>query len=301
MNQKFIEFINNITLTASQKIDATVKYTNVCNCLYKHFYTGKYDADKKYLFGSYKTHTNVRPMTKDQDVDVLFKIPEEVYNKYKDYSSNGPEALLQEVRETLKDTFTTTDKIKAWGKVVLINFANNHHNVEVLPAFENEDGTFTIPNSENGGSWDSFDPRKEVKKFEKSNQDTDGMTQKMAKMLKAWAHNNTSMTYKSYMRLNDIISFLDFNYEFYLDIQYDKIIFDFFDYLRVRCSSNISTYVNTAYKHAQKALEYRDQGDLYSASLEWRKIFGTLFPMAENSNTKPERQIFVNPARPWSN
>lgn len=107
----------------------------------------------------------------------------------------------------LKEKYTTTDKIKAWGKVVLVQFAENHHNVELLPALEKEDGTFLIPNSENGGSWDYFDPRMEIDKFNESNKATSGLTRDLAKMLKAWAHNTPSMSYKSCERMDDIIAF----------------------------------------------------------------------------------------------
>lgn len=69
----FKKFIDNITLTSNQQDDAKKKYTGVCETLYKHYYgDGKYDSNKQFLFGSYKTKTNVRPLTSDQDVDVLF-------------------------------------------------------------------------------------------------------------------------------------------------------------------------------------------------------------------------------------
>lgn len=72
MNEIFTEFINNITLTSNQNEDALKKYTGVCEKLYEFYYGGTYDPNKKFLFGSYKTKTNVRPLTSDQDVDVLF-------------------------------------------------------------------------------------------------------------------------------------------------------------------------------------------------------------------------------------
>ena len=130
MDKNFTTFIENITLTQAQSDDAKKKYTGVCEKLYDAYYTDDYDEGKKYLFGSYKTKTNVRPLTSDQDVDVLFKIPQETFDKYEAYESNGQEALLQEVRDILKEKYTTTDKIKAWGKVVLVNFSEGHHNVD---------------------------------------------------------------------------------------------------------------------------------------------------------------------------
>ena len=302
MEREFLDFINEITLTQCQCEDAQTKYTGVCQKLYSHYYNGEYDDGKKYLFGSYKTKTNVRPLTEDQDVDVLFKIPQSTYDKFDKYESNGQAALLQEVRNILKEKYTTTDTIKAWGKVVLVQFQENHHNVELLPALEQDDGAFLIPNSENGGSWETFDPRAEVERFQTSNESTNGLTRELAKMLKTWAYNTTSMSYKSCKRLDDVITFLD---EFYPQgketTSYAKIVFDFFDYMSSRCGDDIKSYINTALSHARKALEYDSNEKPVEASEQWRTIFGDKFPKVQsNPIKKNESQSIINPIRPWS-
>lgn len=302
MEREFLDFINEITLTHCQCEDAQTKYTGVCQKLYSHYYNGEYDDGKKYLFGSYKTKTNVRPLTEDQDVDVLFKIPQSTYDKFDKYESNGQAALLQEVRNILKEKYTTTDTIKAWGKVVFVQFQENHHNVELLPALEQDDGAFLIPNSENGGSWETFDPRAEVERFQTSNESTNGLTRELAKMLKTWAHNTTSMSYKSCKRLDDVITFLD---EFYPQgketTSYAKIVFDFFDYMSSRCGDDIKNYINTALSHARKALEYDNNEKPVEASEQWRTIFGDKFPKVQsNPIKKNESQSIINPIRPWS-
>ncbi len=304
MEQEFKNFIDNITLTQAQNDDAKTKYTGVCKKLYAAYYTGEYNESKKFLFGSYKIKTNIRPFTSDQDVDVLFMIPKEVYDKYDAYSSNGQAALLQEVRNILKEKYATTDKIKAWGKVVLVQFAENRHNVELLPAFELEDGTFKIPNSENGGCWEIFDPRNEVNKFDESNGKTNGLTRTLAKILKAWAHNTASMSYKSHERMNDIILFLS---EYYPsgkgNTTFAKITFDFFDYKYNHCSdSNLKSYISAAYTRAQKAIEYADNDKPKEASEEWIKIFGDEFPKVKENPQKENRSEIIssNPIRPWS-
>lgn len=304
MNKNFTKFIENITLTSMQNDDAKKKYTGVCKKLYDAYYKGDYDENKKYLFGSYKTKTNIRPLTSDQDVDVLFKIPQEIFDKYVAYENNGQEALLQQIRNILKEKYTTTEKIKAWGKVVLINFSEGHHNVELLPALELEDNKFKIPNTENGGSWDIFDPRKEVDLFNESNNDTNGLTRDLAKMLKAWAHNNMSMSYKSCERMIDIIEFLSENYPSGKgNASYSKIIFDYFDYMINRCEDKLKSYINTALKRARKALEYEDKNQYKEASEEWRNIFGNEFPkILENPKMECESELISsNPIRPWLN
>lgn len=304
MDKNFTTFIENITLTQTQSDDAKKKYTGVCEKLYDAYYTGDYDESKKYLFGSYKTKTNVRPLTSDQDVDVLFKILQETFDKYEAYESNGQEALLQEIRDILKEKYTTTDKIKAWGKVVLVNFSEGHHNVELLPALELEDNTFKIPNTENGGSWDIFDPRKEVDLFNESNSDTNGLTRDLAKMLKAWAHNTTSMSYKSCDRMDDIMTFLSENYSSGKEeTSYSKIVFDYYDYMSNHCDEKLKSYIDTALGRARKALEYEDNDQPKEASEEWRKIFGSEFPkVTENPKHESKSEsISSNPIRPWSN
>jgi hypothetical protein len=305
MDKAFKDFLNNITLTSSQQEDAKKKYTGVCQKLYSKYYgAGEFDSNKKFLFGSYKTKTNIRPLTSKQDVDVLFKIPQDVFDKFDKYKGNGQAALLQEVKDVLKEKYTTTDTIKAWGKVVLVQFSENHHNVELLPALEQEDGTFLIPNSENGGSWETFDPRSEIKEFEKSNNCTDNLTKDLTKILKAWAHNTVTMSYKSCERLKDIISFLSENYsKGREEAEYSKVVFDFFDYLRHRGKAEISTHAETAYKRAQKALEYADAGKERKASEEWIQIFGSEFPLVKENSLHKTQCAYVqsNPSRPWFN
>jgi hypothetical protein len=297
----FQTFLSNITLTSTQSNDAKTKYTGVCEKLYSHYYEGEYNEGKKFLFGSYKTKTNVRPFDETQDVDVLFKIPQETFDKYDAYTSNGQAALLQEIKDILNEKYTTTDTIKAWGKVVLVKFYENTHNVELLPALELEDETFKIPNSEDGGSWEIFDPRAEIKRFEDSNKSTNGLTRDLAKMLKAWAHNTTSMSYKSCKRMDDVIDFLSENYEDGANgTDYDKIVFDFFDYIVKRCDDSIKSYIQTALNRAQKALEYKDDDKPKEASEEWRKVFGKEFPLIkENPKKDSDAREIDKPVRPW--
>lgn len=276
MKKQFEKFNLNIRLTESQESDAKTKYDGVCKTLHNYYYDSIYNGTTKYLFGSYKKKTNIRPIISDQDVDVLFYMPDEEFEKYDDYESNGQSALLEKIKYILKDTYTTTDKIKAWGKVVLIEFAEGKHNIELLPAWENDDGSFEIPNTENGGSWDTFDPRVDVDIFQFSNSTTGGQTANLSRMMKTWKRNTASLSLKSFQIENFVIDFLDTNYK--EEDEYFDISKNFFEYLLDCIDEKNKSYAQTALNRANKALWFQSEKKYDKACEEWKKIFGNEFP-----------------------
>ncbi len=303
MKAEFKKFCKNIRLTPDQRKDAKKKYRGVINKLHNSYYDCECNGNTQYLFGSSKTETDVRPIMNGQDVDVLFKIPQETYDKFDQHKGNGQSALLQEVKTFLDKKYTSTEAIKAWGKIVLVKFSDNKHNVEVLPALEQGDGTFLIPNTEDGGSWEKFDPRKQVKKFQASNDKTDGLTAELTRMLKTWVKNTNSLNYQSYALLEDVIAFL--KTEFTTGTSYDKYataIKNFLGYKKSRCNPSEKSHFQTAYDRAVKAIEYMDDDKPKEASVEWRKIFGeSMFPKVQ-TNPATEcatKRSIITPVAPW--
>jgi len=305
MKKQFKEFSNNIRLTEEQEIDAKTKYDGVCTKLHDSYYDSDYDGKTKLLFGSYRTKTNVRPITKNQDVDVIFKIPQETYDKFKAYESNGPSSLLQEVKDYLNEKYTTTDNIKAWGKVVKVEFADSTHNIEVLPAFEEDDFTFTIPNSENGGSWDFFDPREQLNNFQSSNNTSKGLTAELTRIIKTWVDNTPTCDYKSYNLLSDVMQFLNKNFTSGAEYSdYSNVVKSFFEYLNKNCEDTIKSFVESAKNRAKKAFDYENENKPKEASEEWRKIFGSNgnseFPHVKSNPVKESKtRVFTNPSAPY--
>lgn len=301
MKKEFTQFAENIRLTAKQEEDAKTKYEGVCKKLHDSYYKSEYDGKTKLLFGSYKMKTSIRPLSDKHDVDVLFKIPKETFEKFKKYESNGPSALLQEIKGFLDEKYTTTDEIKAWGKVVLVKFSENQHNVEVLPAFENEDGTFTIPNSENGGSWDNFNPREQVNLFQTSNTTTNGLTAELTRVIKTWVDNTATLNYKSYKILGDVMKFLESEFKEGVDYsEYSTVMKKFFEYLKKNCK-DIESYVDTALDRAKKACNFEAESKPKEASEEWRKIFGIDFPLVtENPVNESKARVFSTPSSPYA-
>jgi hypothetical protein len=303
MQQQFKQFSDNIRLTDNQEQDAKTKYIGVCQKLHDSYYETKYSGKTKLLFGSYKTKTNVRPLSSDQDVDVLFKIPQETFEKFNEYRNNGQSALLQEIKDILKEKYATTDKISAWGKVVLVKFKDGHHNIEVLPAYEKEEGIFLIPNTEDNGYWESFDPRSQLSDFQNSNRISNGLTAELARMIKTWVKNISTLHYKSFTVINDIIFFLQTEFTNGANYnEYHMVIKNFFDHLKRICDNNIQSHVDTAYNRAIKAIEYMDNNKPKEASEKWIKIFGNEFPkVSENPQTAQQTsRVIATTSAPWA-
>lgn len=267
----FDKFHKNIKLTKKQREDAQTKYSGVCKTLHKHYYKNEYTGATKLLFGSYGKKTNIRP---PRDVDVLFKMPESEYERYDNYESNGQSKLLQEVKEILNKTYTTTDDIKGWGKVIVVKFSEGAHNVEILPAWSLDNNNYKIPNSEHSGSWEEFDPVSDIERLNKSEEKT-GMTKQLIQMIKKW-DDNCSVAIISFEIEEFVLDFLsDYDCE---EKTTSEIICAFFKYLQKKIDSRQKSHVETAIKRSAKAYEYEVAEKYDDAIDEWIKVFGADFP-----------------------
>lgn len=288
MNAAFKKFLTKIKLTDPQKQDAKTKTRSVCKALHEKYYPNiTYNGSTKFLVGSYGKHTNIRP---PKDIDVIFKLPPELYEQYG--SGNKQSQLLQDVRAVLKDAFATTEKISAFGKVIVINFSEGTHSVELLPGWQLESGSFRIPNTENGGSWDVWNPLAEDKNIDASSVATK-KTRSLIRMMKAWVK-NCGAPLKSFVLEILVVDYLRERHSNNVTVEYPELVRDFFDFLKSKKHGSIylpasGTYMNlgedwysraeTAYNRAIKAIEYEEADKMRDSSLEWKKVFGDDFPL----------------------
>lgn len=286
VEEQFEKFYENIKLTPSQKEDAIIKYTGVCKKLHDCYYpTLEYDGTTKLLIGSYGKHTQIRPA---RDIDVIFIMPIEKFEQYNDNQSNKQSQLLNDIKCILEEKYPGTP-IKAFGKVVVLEFAETRHNVELLPAWENEDGTFTIPNSENGGSWEHWDPRAGIKKIADSNTQT-GKTRILIRMVKKWSENCTAKI-KSFEIENKVIDF--FGTQESVNGEYSSLVKDFFKYFfQTTSDTDLRSHLETALNRANRACEFENNDNLEKSVEEWQKIFGNDFPITL------QKAIFVTDIKP---
>jgi len=279
IQDQFKQFYKNIKLTPSQREDAKKKHHGVCRKLHDYYYSDlEYTGTTKLLIGSYGKRTNIRP---PRDVDVLFIMPADKFDQYDDNESNGQSQLLQDIKNILSEKYSTTDKIKAWGEVVYIQFSDGTHNVELLPAWEQNNGKFIIPNTEEGGHWEVWDPKNEIQRIDKSDKNTAGKTRALIRMIKKWPE-NCSVKLKSFQIENMVLEFLGKNE--YKDKNYSSLVRDFFDYFSSRVDDKSKSHVDTALNRANKACNFENEGKIDKATQEWKKIFGDDFPSSEKKD-----------------
>lgn len=293
MDSHFKKLLKKLRLKDPQKKDAKTKVKSVCETLHAKYYPNHtYDGRTKFLVGSYGKHTNIRP---PKDIDVIFKMPDDAFQRFDSLSGNKQSQLLQEVRVALKDKFSTTEKISAFGKVIVVGFSEGTHTVEVLPGWQLPSGAFRIPNTENGGSWEEWNPLAEEKNITDSSKAT-GKTRSLIRILKSWTV-TCSVPIKSFILEILVVDYLREQHQNQVNVLYPELVLGFFKYLKGKrngmvISSASGKAINlgdvwfskaeTAVIRAEKANEFEAKGKLRDASVEWKKVFGDDFPIAED-------------------
>ena len=281
---RFDRFLSNIGVTATNLSDANTKVAGVAGKLHSNYYGTAYDGSTRILIGSYGKQTQVQP---PRDVDILFLMPYGEFTRYNGYSGNGQSALLQAVKSVLQERYTTTDRIRGDGQVVVVPFSGGH-TVEVLPGWR-ANGKFLIPNTHDGGSWKLVDHNAEFAHIDSSDTASGGNTRNLIKIMKIWQA-YCAVPIKSLVLELRAVNFLaGWEYRAKGTTYYDWMVRDFLgsliEYANGECKipgiEEKCEYGNawlskaqSAYARAQKACEYESQDWEVDAKLEWQKIFG---------------------------
>jgi hypothetical protein len=270
INKQLEKFYENIKLTENQKTDAKTKYSGVCEKLHSSYYPDtQYNGNTKLLVGSYAKGTMIRPA---RDVDVIFIMPPEKFGDYNDNKTNPQSQLLQDVRRILSEKYPDTD-ISANEKVVVVKFVDPAHDVEVLPAWE-VNSNFCIPNSANGGSWEYYDYRGDIRKVKDSESKT-GKTKFLIRTIKKWS-DNCSVQVKTYEI--EIVALSFFN-TYSAPESSSELLVNFFEYFKNSTNNDtVKNHLQTACNRATKARNFELEKKYDEAVEEWIKIFGSNFP-----------------------
>ena len=292
ISKAFERFCDSLKFSDNSIDSIRTRYHSITKRINLDYWNTTSDTAHSLYVGSYGRDTEIS----SSDIDMLVQLPFETYKKYKAYTYNGPSSLLQEVKKSISQTYSNT-KLKADGQIISINFSDGI-NFEVLPAFENDDGSFIFPNSNDGGSWKVTNPRAEISSINIWNSICNHNLKRLCRMMRVWRDaNNVDIS----GILIDILC-----YSFLTSWEYKDKSFLYYDWMTRDCLKYISEQPTTQYKWkvmgsgryitcfgsfqnnakqsyeiALDAIKY-EKDYPYSANEKWRDIYGTSFPYAQS-------------------
>jgi hypothetical protein len=285
---------NNLTVDKTTRSKIAVRYKMINRRLNLDFWSTS--APHSLYVGSYGRGTAVRGFS---DLDIIFILPPHLEAQYNAYKYNGQSALLKAVKHSLQKTYPTT-YIGGDGQVVVIQFTDNIK-FEVVPVFFKKDGSFSYPDSNNGGSWKITNPRPEIKMIKSHNKLTKDKLIDLCRMARSWRKKwNIPMGGLLIDTLaNDFI--MNWKYKYFPKTKllrfdyYDLMSRDFFQFLcnqnterkfwfavgsnqKVWRKGRFEYKAQKCYNLALQAIELQSKNMNYSANQKWREIYGTAYP-----------------------
>lgn len=286
----FSAFCTNIQVQDGGTI--STRYKAITQRINTDFWTTNSDTAHSLYVGSYGRKTAIQGFS---DLDMIFQLPYDVYDKYNNYASNGQSALLQEVKKSIEKTYSKTS-IRADGQVILVPFTDGI-TFEVVPGFTNTDDSYTYPDANNGGRWLITNPKPEIEAIRARNTACNSNLIPLCRMMRSWKkkwdvpiggllidtlayqfigsyeHRDKSYSYYDFM-CRDFFKWManqDGQQEYWKAPGSGQYVYGkgLFQYKATRCY-NISL---EAIEH-----EMAEPKREWSAKQKWREIFGTSFP-----------------------
>jgi hypothetical protein len=284
----FETFCNNLLMTTDSVSTISYRYKRITKQLNKDFWASDSDTLHSLYVGSYGRGTEIHV----SDIDMIFQLPYSTYETYNNYTGNKQSSLLQDVKKSVENTYSPT-YIRADGQVIKLDFTDGI-NFELVPAFINKDDSYTFPDSNDGGSWKTTNPKPEIAEMTLKNYEWNKNLKRLCRMARAW---------KDYCNVNMgglLIDTLAYNFmndwankdKSYL--YYDFMSRGFFKYLYEQSESqtywlspgarqyvyrkgNFEYKTKQAYNLAVEAIA-KEKDYPTTAKSNWREIYGTKFP-----------------------
>ncbi len=268
------------------------RYRTITHRLNSDFWDSESYTLHSLYVGSYGRGTAIQGFS---DLDMIFRLPYQLYEQYNNHTWNGQSALLQEVRKSIKKTYYST-KIGADGQVIQVDFSNKI-TFEIVPAFINKRGRFTYPDANKGGKWRITDPKPEIEAIRTRNKDCNGNLIPLCRMMRAWKSNwgvPMGGLLIDTLAYQFIKSWKHRGESYYY---YDFMCRDFFNFManqdreqefwkapgsrqRVFRKGPFQRKAKRCYNIAREAISFETSNPKkeWSAKKKWREIFGSAFP-----------------------
>lgn len=279
----FNEFISNLQIDNFDDINTSLE--GIAKKLNQKYYDNS-TTDNYLMVGSMGRNTSIKG---ESDIDVIYELPDEVFERFDDYESNGQSQLLNEIRDVLKEKYPSTD-IKGDGQVVVISFTK--YKIELVPGFKQDNNSYKYPDTHDSGSWKITKPILEIE--EANNMINNTSTYRdICQMIREWKANN-GVTICGLLIDTLIKDFLDNNpeYKWKSKSDYYEFLKSVFKYLsdqdenrkqwNAMGSNQIIENKNFNFiKKGKKA--YNKLSNSTDESSTLRELFGSRFPISEQS------------------
>jgi len=290
LGEWFRAFCSNIQV---QNVDSiSTRYKAIIRRLNTDFWNTTSETAHGLYIGSYGRNTAIRGFS---DLDMMFELPSRLYFQYNGYSGNGQSALLQLVRNSIRTTYSRSE-VGGDGQVVIVRFSDEMR-FEVLPVFENQDGSFTYPDSNAGGSWKTTNPKLEIQVFRTRNSACNNNLVQLCRMMRAWKR-EWDVPVKGLLIDTLAYQFIDqWPYKDKSYFYYDYMCRDFFLFMKnqskdqsywrapgsgqyVYAGESFHWKATRGYNLSLEAIEHEMATPKreWSAKQKWREIFGNAFP-----------------------
>lgn len=275
-------------LTVNDRGTIAERYQLITRRLNLEFWDTDSRTANSFYAGSYGRGTAIRGFS---DLDMIFRLPYDLYTQYNGHTWNGQSALLQAVRDAVRKTYPSSS-VGGDGQVVVVAFTDGLI-FEIVPAFINKDGSYTFPDSNSGGRWRTTDPKPEIRAISDGDANSNGNLKWLCRMMRSW---KIVWAVPIGGLLIDTLAcrFMEgWAYREKSFLYYDFMSRDFFDYLRNEperdfwCAVGSGRQIPTKGTFQHKATRCRNlaidaitcetAGKTWSARQTWREIYGTLY------------------------
>ncbi len=286
ISELFSNFASNIKVSNSDMEKIRNRRDQIANRINIDFWGSQSYQNHRIFAGSFGRGTK----THFSDIDLIVQLPYDVYCRYNNHTYNGQSALLQAVKSSLQKTYPTTH-ISGDGQIVALQF-QDEIGFEIVPAFENKDGSFTYPDTNNGGSWKNTNPRAEIDAINGLDKECNGSVKIFAQMIREWKYTN-NVDIPGILIDIFVYNFIkNYKYRDKSFLYFDYYTRDFFKYIsdipttqrnfQIMGSGKYITFdgsfqykAKQAYNKALQAIEYDNQNHEVSSSIhKWREIYG---------------------------